>query len=549
MSVKCLVCNSNVQEPYFYDKKGKSMHIYSCQRCGDYHVGTRVNRLLPAILNNDNRKIAILSHWIRAKHEKILKSPPDEQFYRDVIILDEQLVENVIKRPPPSSVEQADNFIRWIGDNIKGGGQYIDVNKYSIIAIIGVINEAEFYFIFNHLKIEGLIESKTAIGKGDTVLAKVTLSFKGLKYYQELKQGILNSKKECKTREYKFKNIKLSNAERVWLTEILKSNFSKIDAKSLRVKLWEKLPKDFTPNKIDCTLVRNNRLTLIGLWHVDPNNLYFSYVSKTIDIIKGLIKKNTSIKEIKANEIANLVGISEREAEIVLMLIDDLGGFFGGGGRSSERCGFTIASFPQNDLGYDEFLRFENLDKTIEQFYVRYAPKKIAKKRYSSKGQTMPISRTIWEKPSNHDIWNDIYEDFEVKKLTFAKKINFVNDEFKRKIIFRDIEHAYLLAKNGFAKPAVILAGSVIEELLRLYLKTKNVKPAKNTFEEYIKACEQKQLLKSGIYRLSDSIRHFRNLVHLEKEKTQKHKTSKATAKSAVASIFIVSNDFQKSSK
>jgi hypothetical protein len=35
-------------------------------------------------------------------------------------------------------------------------------------------------------------------------------------------------------------------------------------------------------------------------------------------------------------------------------------------------------------------------------------------------------------------------------------------------------------------KPAVILAGSVIEELLRLYLVHKNIKPAKKTFDSYI---------------------------------------------------------------
>ena len=262
-----------------------------------------------------------------------------------------------------------------------------------------------------------------------------------------------------------------------------------------------------------------------------------------------MILKNSSIKRIRANEIAHLAGITEREAEIVLMLIYDLGGFFSSASGSNTRHGFQEAGFPQHDLAYDEFLNFENIDKTMEQFFIRQAPRTNIRNRELPKGQTMPTSGTFWKKPSSREIWNDIYEDFEVKKLTFAKKINFVIDASKRKTIFRDIEHAYILAKNDFSKPAVILAGSVIEELLRLYLETKKVKPANNTFEEYIKACEQKRLLKSGIYRLSDSVRHFRNLVHIEKEKTQKHKLSKAAAKSAVASIFIVSNDFQKSTK
>jgi len=41
--------------------------------------------------------------------------------------------------------------------------------------------------------------------------------------------------------EFAFKHAKLSDAERLWLTEILKLYFSKIDLKSFKVKLWKNL--------------------------------------------------------------------------------------------------------------------------------------------------------------------------------------------------------------------------------------------------------------------------------------------------------------------
>jgi len=140
--------------------------------------------------------------------------------------------------------------------------------------------------------------------------------------------------------------------------------------------------------------------------------------------------------------------------------------------------------------------------------------------------------------------WNLIQKDFDISKKTFGKKINFVTDKFKRKIIFRDIEHAYILANNGFSKPSVILAGSVIEELLRLYLQHNKIRPEGSTFDSYIKACEENGLLKAAISRLTDSVRHFRNIVHLQKEASLKHTISKATAKGAVTSIFTLVNDF-----
>jgi len=140
--------------------------------------------------------------------------------------------------------------------------------------------------------------------------------------------------------------------------------------------------------------------------------------------------------------------------------------------------------------------------------------------------------------------WVTIAEEFGITKKEFGRKINFVKGDFLRSIIFRDIEHAYVLAKNGFSKPSVILSGSIIEELLRQYLLQKKIKPSNNTFDEYIKTCSNNGLLKKAIYSLSDSVRHFRNIVHIENEKSKKHSISKATAVGAVSFVFTIANDF-----
>lgn len=152
-------------------------------------------------------------------------------------------------------------------------------------------------------------------------------------------------------------------------------------------------------------------------------------------------------------------------------------------------------------------------------------------------------SNAIDMKPTSKEVWDEISKDYEVTKMSFAKKINFVSDKFKKSAIFRDIEQSYSLANLGYSKPAVILAGSVIEELLRIYLNHKQIIPARNNFDSYIKACEDNGLIKSAIHRLTDSVRHFRNFVHLEKEESKRTTISKATAKGAVSSIFTIVND------
>jgi len=145
---------------------------------------------------------------------------------------------------------------------------------------------------------------------------------------------------------------------------------------------------------------------------------------------------------------------------------------------------------------------------------------------------------------SSKENWESIRSEYGISKKDFGKKINFVSDSFKRKIIFRDIEHSFVLASQGFSKSALILAGGVIEELLKLYLEYNKIQTKNMRFVDYIKACDDNRLLKRRVSRLTDSIRDFRNLVHLDNEETKSHTVSKATAKGAVASIFTISNDF-----
>jgi hypothetical protein len=160
-----------------------------------------------------------------------------------------------------------------------------------------------------------------------------------------------------------------------------------------------------------------------------------------------------------------------------------------------------------------------------------------------------PASRPSTIAPSSSgspSAWSQIEKEYGISKKMLGKRISFVKDEFKRKIIFRDIEQAFLLADSGFNKSSVILAGGVIEELLRLYLEHRSIKPERNDLFFYIKACEENHLLKDAIQQLADSVRQFRNLVHLGAETSAKHSISKATAKGAVASVFTIANDFDR---
>lgn len=196
----------------------------------------------------------------------------------------------------------------------------------------------------------------------------------------------------------------------------------------------------------------------------------------------------------------------------------------------------------------ENILKYKTLDDVISKLRQWASTYPSHSKNWLELKEKEKVKSPELEKPSashnSRNVWNDIEKDYEITKRMFGKKIHFVSDKFKRQILFRDIEHAYVLANLGFSKPAVILTGSVIEELLSLYLQHKKIKHKGNTFNSYIQACETHGLLKGAIHRLTDSIRYFRNLVHLSNEKSKRETISKATAKAAVSSIFTIVNNF-----
>lgn len=196
---------------------------------------------------------------------------------------------------------------------------------------------------------------------------------------------------------------------------------------------------------------------------------------------------------------------------------------------------FQDPKVDKQKYGYALLLQVEAIVSKVLARINRHHQKTVSNDTIGSSGRITASSSVYWQA---------ISKEYSISKKTFGKSINFVTDKYKRTILFRDVEQALALASTGYYKPSVILAGSVIEELLRLYLKHKGIIPISDNFDGYIKTCESNGLLKSGISRLSDSVREFRNFIHLAKEDSKKHTITHAKAKNAIASIFVIVNDF-----
>jgi len=174
------------------------MSFFSCERCGDYWVESRLKSSLPSLLEKNDNKISVLSHWIRTRHEAIL---PEERKYKKMIIIDSELVDNIVKNKPPTPAEQADNFVRWLGNSKQPRGKKIEIKTSTHQSIMGSTTPEEFVLVLDYLIDSGILMGDKniiqTIGK-----AFITLSFEGWQYYDELKRGTIDSRKAFMAMQY-----------------------------------------------------------------------------------------------------------------------------------------------------------------------------------------------------------------------------------------------------------------------------------------------------------------------------------------------------------
>ena len=168
--------------------------------------------------------------------------------------------------------------------------------------------------------------------------------------------------------EYTFQKVKLTEHERLWLSEVYQSQ--EFDVKKTKVKLFEKIPKNFDVRKIDQRLYRYDHLTLVGIWLIDPDSKIFADVAQVIAKIKEMILLSPGIDRVSATDLAEKTGFREQDVEAALRLMADLGNFMGSASSSGNSRGYSSISLPTGDDGYDAYLSYENLNNLMEEFYT-----------------------------------------------------------------------------------------------------------------------------------------------------------------------------------
>jgi hypothetical protein len=179
--------------------------------------------------------------------------------------------------------------------------------------------------------------------------------------------------------KHNFPKLSLSEPELIWMTELY-SKFKagdQIRKRDLLIDLREKIPTDFDPRTIDRRLAwHGTDLTLLGIWHIEPNTDLIHKTHQVILANKHLIISDKNKFDITAVEVAEKTGISVEEVSTIFRLIDQLGSFWSGGSGSGHYGLSNIGVRPEQVV--EEYLRYKNVDELMQRFFIKFAPPKIS---------------------------------------------------------------------------------------------------------------------------------------------------------------------------
>lgn len=167
-----------------------------------------------------------------------------------------------------------------------------------------------------------------------------------------------------------YKDHKFSEAEILWMKEAHQTE--KFDPKIAKIKLRDKLPKQFNPKNIDSRfLIDGKKLTLLGRWHVDPKSTFFEIVEKVILGIRGIIFDKPGIDKISSELISSKTGLEKQRVEIALSNLNLYGRFYNSVQYAENSAHITLIGLSGDDA-YDAYLEFENIDQLLDETYKRY---------------------------------------------------------------------------------------------------------------------------------------------------------------------------------
>jgi hypothetical protein len=173
---ECPICKTLTAKVKSVDSLEQEILI-DCQTCGAFSLTDLAFSAVKQKIQKKNIFSAVLGYYIRRMQTQNTAPPK----------ITEKLIEEFFNRKLPSTADQADNLILWVGDQTEAGETLV-INADKQYASVGTNFDYGMHYLVRGLQDNGLLV------KTQGKLA-ACLTFRGWTKYQELKKGLANNKR------------------------------------------------------------------------------------------------------------------------------------------------------------------------------------------------------------------------------------------------------------------------------------------------------------------------------------------------------------------
>ncbi|MEQ9091565.1 MAG: hypothetical protein RIE52_10780 [Balneola sp.] len=159
-----------------------------------------------------------------------------------------------------------------------------------------------------------------------------------------------------------------------------------IDERQALIELWDDLSYFFSTENLDYDYFKNGRITLFGIWLIDPNSKLLQECDSLINAISILIKENPLEERFSISQLSNLK-LDRKKIEQLVQLLFEYGGFISGtsGGPDAQ---LYLDSFTVSERNFSNYKNFKSISKRLKKrFEIKNKPrKKITTREFSLTG-------------------------------------------------------------------------------------------------------------------------------------------------------------------
>lgn len=173
---ECPICKTRTAKVEGVDYLEQEILI-DCQTCGVFSLTDLAFSTVKQKIQQKNFFSAVLGYYIRRMQTQNTAPPK----------ITDKLIEEFFNRNLPSTADQADNLILWVGDQTETG-ENLPINGSQQYTYVGANLDYGMHYL-----VRGLQDSGLLVKNAGNLLG--CLTFQGWAKYQELKKGVAYTKK------------------------------------------------------------------------------------------------------------------------------------------------------------------------------------------------------------------------------------------------------------------------------------------------------------------------------------------------------------------